>query len=78
MGVAQKIAEIAATLPPAKQAEVLDFVEFLASRAGGAPASSAAEWTDAEFQELALRALHDGDDVPVTYERAERLVRDEV
>ena len=67
MGVAQKIAEIAATLAPAKQAEALDFVELLASRAGGAPASSAAEWTDAEFQELALRALRDEDD-PVTYE----------
>jgi Protein of unknown function (DUF2281) len=67
MGVAEKIAEIAATLPPAKQAEVLDFVEFLASRTTGGGVPDPAEWTDTAFQTLALRGLADDDD-PVRYD----------
>lgn len=34
MTVAERIAEKLATLPPAKQLEVLDFVEFLEQRGG--------------------------------------------
>ncbi len=54
------------TLPHEKQAEVFDFVEFLASRFGGMPAG--AEWTDASFSELSFgQALRGMDDDPVTY-----------
>lgn len=66
MGVAEKIAEIAATLSPSKQAKVLDFVEFLASRGSGERADVTA-LADAEFRDLALRAIVDDDD-PETYD----------
>ena len=65
MGVADRIAELAAKLPPAKQAEVLDFVEFLTKRA--ATAGRVGDWSDAGFGDVALAALVDDDD-PVTYE----------
>jgi hypothetical protein len=66
MGFSEKIAKIAATLSPSKQAEVLDFVEFLASRGTGERAEVAAA-ADAQFRDLALRAVVDDDD-PETYE----------
>lgn len=66
MGVADKIAELAARLPPEKQAEVLDFVEYLTSRS---PRSGTDDATsdDAAFRRLALAAVVDDDD-PVTYD----------
>jgi hypothetical protein len=70
MGVVEKIAELAAALPPAKQAAVLDFVEFLASRTTGGRVPDPAEWTDAAFQKLALCRLADDDD-PVRYDLAD-------
>jgi hypothetical protein len=65
MGVAEKIAALAARLPPAKQAEVLDFVEFLAARSAE-PTNAASALDDEGFRALALRALADEDD-PVVY-----------
>ena len=66
MGVADKIAVLAAMLPPAKQAEVLDFIEFLAARRAG-PAAASDAWDDDGFRALARRTLVDEDD-PVSYE----------
>lgn len=73
MGVPEKIAALAARLPPAKQAEVLEFVEFLASRLAArsaAPGREVAAWSDAAFHELALQSLA-ADEDPVTYELAD-------
>lgn len=57
---------LTASLPPERQAEVLDFVVFLATRkAAGAP-RGVDEWTDAAFQAFALDPIADDDD-PVTY-----------
>lgn len=68
MGVAQKIAELAALLPPSKQAEVLDFVEFLAARAA-AEGAEVAVWSDSAFKAVAIRGLLSDDvDDPITYE----------
>ena len=54
------------TLPREKQAEVFDFVEFLASRFSGT--SPDAEWTGVKFSEFSLaQALRGLDDDPVTY-----------
>ncbi len=66
MGVAEKIAALAAALPASQQAEVLDFIEFLRSRA---PASgeAVAGWSDGAFERLALAGLADDED-PVVYE----------
>lgn len=38
--IANRIAEITAALPPEKQAEVLDFVEFLTARSRSEPAAT--------------------------------------
>jgi hypothetical protein len=54
------------TLPHEKQAEVFDFVEFLAARFGETPAG--ADWTDASFSERAFgQALRDMEDEPVIH-----------
>ena len=66
MGVTDKIAELAAKLPPEKQAEVLDFVEYLTLRSARTAAVDAA-WSGPAFRQLALAALGPDDD-PVTYE----------
>ncbi len=68
MGIAEKIALLTSRLPPDRQAEVLDFVEFLAVREAGR-GSSMAFWTDEAFSILSLSGLteHETDD-PVTYE----------
>ena len=69
MGYAELI-ELLRALPADKQAEVFDFVEFLAARnatEGGKPPAHG-EWTDAEFAELAMRqALRGMEDDPVSY-----------
>jgi hypothetical protein len=55
------IAQKLALLPPEKQAEVFDFVEFIAAR-------TSAGWTDRHFQSMSLaQALRDQEDDPVTY-----------
>ena len=74
MGYAELIAKIR-TLPEDKQAEVFDFVEFLASRfstsdAGGA--NDTAEWSEESFATFSLgHALRDMDDDPVSYGRSD-------
>ncbi len=69
MGVPETVAKRVAELPPAKQAEVLDFVEFLAARTTGAPQAST-DWPDRAFRELALQALATEAD-PVSYTMAD-------
>jgi hypothetical protein len=65
MGYAELIAQKLATLPPEKQAEVFDFVEFIASRAS-------AGWTDAHYQSMSLaQALRDQEDDPVSYSQSD-------
>lgn len=71
MGYAELIEKLR-TLPQEKQAEVFDFVEFLAARFGKAKHTPPArgDWTDAEFTELAIRqALRGMEDEPVAYTR---------
>jgi hypothetical protein len=54
------------TLPRDKQAEVFDFVEFLAARFTAPPPD--AEWTDGKFSEFSLgQALRGMEDDPVSY-----------
>jgi hypothetical protein len=64
------------TLPPEKQAEVIDFIEYLASRCPVAPAHGLDEWTEAEFAELsmqsALRGLEDEPDIYTLEDLKER------
>lgn len=71
MGYAELISKLEA-LPRDKQAEVFDFVEFLAARCeteAGKPHTHA-EWTDAEFSELSMRqALRGMEEEPVAYTR---------
>lgn len=63
MGVAERIAHKVESLPADKQAEVLDFVEFLAARA-----ASEHDREDRAFGNLALaQALRGEDDDPVHY-----------
>jgi hypothetical protein len=58
------------TLPEEKQAEVFDFVEFLAARFGETPVD--AEWPDSKFAEFSLgQALRGMEDDPVTYTAAD-------
>lgn len=71
MGYAELI-ELLRALPADKQAEVFDFVEFLAARstAEGARPLAHGEWTDREFAELSMRqALRGIEDDPVSYSR---------
>jgi hypothetical protein len=58
-------------LPPDKQAEVADFIEFLSARHQvPAEAAGPTEWTDAEFAELAMgQALRGMEDEPDLYTR---------
>lgn len=71
MGFAELIATIHA-LPKERQAEVFDFVEFLARRCGTATGQSLphGQWTDAEFAELSMQqALRGMEDEAVAYTR---------
>ena len=62
MGYIELIARKLATLSPEKQAEIYDFVEFIAERA------VTASWTDTGFQIMSLsQALRDLEDDPVNY-----------
>jgi len=55
------------SLPSEKQAEVIDFIEYLANRYPKTSAPNPGEWTDAEFSELsmgsALRGMEDEPDI---------------
>jgi hypothetical protein len=51
MNVPEQIAQLSQTLPPEKQAEVLDFVEFLASR------QPQTTWTVEQRQEIVARTM---------------------
>lgn len=69
MNLAKLIEKIQA-LPIEKQAEVFDFVDFLASRSQGAAHQSRVydEWTNAEFAEMAMtQAMRGMEDEPVLY-----------
>ena len=71
MGYAELIEKFQA-LPVEKQAEVFDFVEFLAVRFGKSKDTPLApgEWNDAEFSEFAMgQALRGMEDEPVLYTR---------
>lgn len=57
-------------LSPAKQAEVLDFIEFLASRSTTSHEQQTAEddWTNADFREMAMsQAMRGMEEEPSLY-----------
>jgi len=61
-----KLIEKIQALPVEKQAEVFDFVDFLASRS--ASNSQHDEWTNAEFAEMAMnQAMRGMEDEPSLY-----------
>lgn len=65
MGYAELVAKLQ-TLPVEKQAEVFDFVDFLAARF--ARGDEVADWTDAGFNRFSVaRALDDQADDRVEY-----------
>lgn len=67
MGYAELVAKLQ-TPPVEKQAEVFDFVDFLAARCARGQAM-AAEWTDADFSRFALiQGQADQADDPVEYD----------
>lgn len=67
MGITQWLAAIRA-LPPERQSEVFDFVQFLAERYGNGQPPAETDWTDAEFSELAIaNALRGIEDDDVSY-----------
>jgi len=70
VGYAELIQKRLQALPEGKQAEIYDFVEFIAARAGeSAPVS---DWTPAEFAETSMRqALRGIEGESVTYTRAD-------
>jgi hypothetical protein len=69
MGYAELIEKLQA-LPSEKQAEVFDFVEFLAARFGKAKPLAHDDWNDAEFAEFSMgQALRGMEDEPVLYTR---------
>ena len=71
MGFAELIEKLQ-NLPAEKQAEVYDFVEFLADRFGKAKCTPfpPGEWSDAEFSEFAMgQALRGMEVEPVLYTR---------
>ena len=72
MGYAELIERLQ-SLPQDKQAEVFDFVEFLAARSGIADTQPAhSEWTDAEFADMAMAQAQRGmEDDPVSYTAAD-------
>ncbi len=63
MGYADIISQKVQRLSPEKQAEVLDFVEFIALRSSGRM-----DWSDKDFFEMSLeQALRDEQDDSVNY-----------
>ncbi|PWC39050.1 DUF2281 domain-containing protein [Azospirillum sp. TSO35-2] len=69
MGYAELIEKLQA-LPEDKQAEVFDFVEFLAARFAASKTGGKADWADGEFAEFSMeQAIRGMEDDPVTYSR---------
>lgn len=71
MGYAELIQQRLQTLPQEKQAEVYDFVEFIATRTQAAQATPQqhSEWTDQEFSRLALaHAMRGLENDPIDYQ----------
>jgi hypothetical protein len=67
MGYAELI-ECLQSLPQEKQAEVFDFVEFLASRAHLPPGNTQQDWSDHDFSDMAMaQALRGLEDESVAY-----------
>lgn len=65
MNVAEVIEKLK-SLPEDKQAEVIDYVEFLAERFG--PRRSVGDWTDQQFGDLSLtEAMRGMEDEPALY-----------
>ncbi len=62
MGVPELIARRLQALPPERQAEVLDFVEFLASRV-----TPGGDWDEREFVAFSLEQAARGDSEEVEY-----------
>ncbi len=70
MGYAELIQKRLQALPEDKQAEIYDFVEFIAARAAGS--APVADWTPAEFAEMSMQqALRGTEGESVTYTRAD-------
>lgn len=70
MSYAQNIAEKIAKLPPEKQVEIYDFVEFIAARCGELSNQHLVhgEWSDEAFAELSMQqAVRGMEDDPVSY-----------
>lgn len=70
MGYAELIQQRLQVLPTEKQAEVYDFVEFIAARTPHAAPKTepTSDWTDAAFSRLAMaKAMRGLEDDPVTY-----------
>ncbi len=67
MTIAERIATRVAVLPAARQAEVLDYVEFLAARHR---AVGAADWTESQFAVMSLEQLF-ADEDPIGYDLAD-------
>ena len=69
MGYAELIQKRLQTLPPDKQAEVYDFVEFIATRSQKA---APVDWTNEEFARLSMaQALRGLENDPVDYALAD-------
>ena len=66
VGVPELIARRVQALPPARQAEVLDFVEFLATRS-----DAGADWTEHDFTALALASALGEDEDETKYDEAD-------
>ena len=70
MGYAELIQRRLKTLPPEKQAEIYDFVEFIATRGSDVVArpDPRGDWSEAEFSQLSLaQAMRGMEDDPVVY-----------
>lgn len=69
MGYAELIKKLQA-LPEDKQAEVFDFVEFLAARFAASQVAEKDEWSESQFPEFSMeQAMRGMEDDPVTYSR---------
>ncbi|WP_395457512.1 DUF2281 domain-containing protein (plasmid) [Azospirillum melinis] len=69
MGYAELIKKLQ-SLPEDKQAEVFDFVEFLAARFAASTDASRGEWSESQFAEFSMeQAMRGMEDDPVTYSR---------
>ena len=56
-------------LPQDKQAEVIDFVDFLSARCGVTPPADGASWSDADFEHFSMvQALRGLEHEPDLYE----------